>query len=63
MTAREMTEKARAGLSALRKAVNTELKRKAKLGQYAIVSRNGKPARVKASTLIKGAKPKKGVNA
>ena len=36
----------------LQKAVRNELKKKAKLGQYAIIARNGKPVRVKASELI-----------
>jgi hypothetical protein len=38
--------------ASLRKAVRNELKKKAKLGQYAIIARNGKPVRVKASELI-----------
>lgn len=37
----------------LQKAVRKELQKKAKLGQYAIVDRDGKPVRVKASELIK----------
>lgn len=37
----------------LQKAVRNELVRKAKLGYYAIVERDGKPVRVKASELIK----------
>ena len=53
MTDKEMTKKSNAGLAILRKAVKEELIRKAKLGQYAIVSINGKTVRVKASTLIK----------
>ena len=37
----------------LKKAVRKELEKKAKLGQDAIVARDGKPVRVKASELIK----------
>ena len=37
----------------LRKAVWNELRKKAKLGQYAVIDRDGKPVRVKASELIK----------
>lgn len=37
----------------LRRAVREELERKSKLGQYAIVARNGKACRVKASELLK----------
>ena len=37
----------------LKKAVRKELRKKAKLGQYAIIDRDGKPVRVKASELIK----------
>jgi len=53
MTTKEMTQKANAGLSVLRKAVKEELTRKAKLGQYAIVKRDGRAMRIKASVLIK----------
>ncbi len=37
----------------LKKAVRKELQKKAKLGQYAVIDRDGKPIRVKASELIK----------
>jgi len=37
----------------LKKAVRNELEKKAKLGQYAVIDRDGKPVRVKASELIK----------
>ena len=37
----------------LKKAVRKELQKKAKLGQYAVIDRDGKPVRVKASELIK----------
>ncbi|MCF7957140.1 MAG: hypothetical protein K9M57_01690 [Phycisphaerae bacterium] len=37
----------------LKKAVHNEIRKKAMLGQYAIIDRNGRPARVKASELVK----------
>lgn len=37
----------------LQKAVHEELLKKSKLGQYAIVERNGKPCRILASEIIK----------
>ena len=37
----------------LKKAVRKELEKKALLGQYAVIDRDGKPVRVKASELIK----------
>ncbi len=40
----------------LKKAVRKELEKKAMLGQYAIIDRDGKPVRVKASELIKDSK-------
>lgn len=59
MMDKELAVKARVGLSALRKAIREEMTRKAKLGQYAIVSRNGKAVRVLASELIKSSGRKK----
>ncbi len=41
----------------LKKAVRKELQKKAKLGQYAVIDRDGKPVRVKASELIKDNEP------
>ncbi len=43
----KLTEKA------LKVAVHEELLKKSKLGQYAIVERNGKPCRILASEIIK----------
>ena len=37
----------------LKKAVRKELQKKARLGQYAVIDRDGKPVRAKASELIK----------
>ncbi|HUV65127.1 MAG TPA: hypothetical protein VMW24_14615 [Sedimentisphaerales bacterium] len=42
----------------LRKAVREELQRKALLGQYVIISRNGKACRVSAKQALKMAKSK-----
>lgn len=42
----------------LRKAVQEELRRKALLGQYVIISRNGKACRVSAKEALKMAKAK-----
>lgn len=42
----------------LRKAVREELERKALLGQYVIINRNGKACRVSAKQALKMAKSK-----
>ena len=42
----------------LRKAVREELQRKALLGQYVIIERNGKPCRISAKQALKIAKTK-----
>jgi hypothetical protein len=42
----------------LRKAVREELKRKALLGQYVIINRNGKTCRVSAKQALKIARAK-----
>ena len=42
----------------LRKAVQEEFQRKALLGQYVIITRNGKPCRVSAKQALKIAKAK-----
>jgi len=42
----------------LQKAVREELQRKALLGQYVIINRNGKPCRVSAKQALKIAKAK-----
>jgi hypothetical protein len=45
-------------LRCLRKAVREELKKKALLGQYVIINRNGKTCRVSAKEALKIAKAK-----
>jgi hypothetical protein len=42
----------------LRKAVREELQKKALLGQYVIIERNGKPCRISAKQALKIAKSK-----
>lgn len=42
----------------LRKAVREEYQRKALLGQYVIINRNGKPCRIPAKQALKMAKAK-----
>lgn len=42
----------------LEEAVHEELKRKALLGQYVVIERNGKPCRIPAKEALKIAKPK-----
>ena len=42
----------------LRKAVQEEYRRKALLGQYVIIERNGKPCRISAKGALKMAKSK-----
>lgn len=42
----------------LQKAVREELQKKALLGQYVIINRNGKPCRVSAKEALKMAKAK-----
>ena len=42
----------------LRKAVREELRKKALLGQYVIINRNGKPYRVSAKQVLKMTKAK-----
>ena len=46
------------GLRCLRQAVREELQRKALLGQYVIINRNGKASRVSAKQALKIAKAK-----
>lgn len=45
-------EQAKKAEQALREAVHEELKRKSKLGQYAVIYKDGRPLRVPASELI-----------
>lgn len=42
----------------LQKAVREELRKKALLGQYVIINRNGKPCRISAKEALKIAKAK-----
>jgi hypothetical protein len=53
-----MSKMARDGLICLRKAVQEELRRKALLGQYVIIARNGKACRVSAKEALKIARAK-----
>jgi hypothetical protein len=48
-----MSKMAREGLRCLRKAVREELQRKALLGQYVIINRNGKACRILAKQALK----------
>ncbi len=52
MTDEKIDKVALQAQTSLRKAVHKELQKKAKLGQYAIIDRNGKPVRVKASEIV-----------
>ena len=58
MVSKETHKMAMDGLRCLRKAVREELKRKALLGQYVIINRNGKACRVSAKQALKIAKSK-----
>jgi glucose-6-phosphate 1-dehydrogenase len=58
MTTKQTRKMATEALKCLRKAVQEELKRKALLGQYVIISRNGKACRVSAKKALKMAKAK-----
>ena len=52
MTTKETRKIAIAGERCLQKAVREEIKRKALLGQYVIINRNGKPCRIPAKKLL-----------
>jgi hypothetical protein len=56
MTTKETHRMAKQAENCLRKAVREELRRKALLGQYVIISRNGKACRVPARQALKTAK-------
>ena len=58
MTTKETSKMAKQAESCLRKAVREELKRKALLGQYVIINRNGKACRVSAKEALKIARAK-----
>lgn len=53
MTTKETHSMAIKGLECLKKAVREELRKKALLGQYAIINRNGKACRVPAEEALK----------
>lgn len=53
MTTEETHKMALAALDCLREAVREELRKKALLGQYAIINRDGKPCRVPAGEALK----------
>jgi hypothetical protein len=56
MVTKETHRMAMLGLKCLRKAVREELQKKALLGQYVIINRNGKACRVSAKQALKIAK-------
>jgi hypothetical protein len=58
VTTKQTSKMATDALRCLRKAVREELQRKALLGQYVIIERNGKACRVSAKQALKIAKSK-----
>lgn len=48
-----ISETAQRGVSALHRTVRKEVERKSQLGQYVIVSRNGKTVRILASNTLR----------
>jgi len=58
MNTKQMSKMAVVAGRCLTKAVREELKRKALLGQYVIISRNGKACRVSAQQALKIARSK-----
>jgi len=56
MTTKETDKIATDALKCLKKAVREEFQRKAALGQYVIINRNGKACRVSAKQALKMAK-------
>jgi len=58
MVTKETHRMAMEGLRCLRKAVREELQKKALLGQYVIINRNGKACRVSAKQALKIARSK-----
>ena len=53
MSTVEISERTRIAGECLKRAVRKELDKKAKLGQYAIINRDGKPCRVPAKEALK----------
>ncbi len=58
MVTKEIHDMSLAGLECLKQAVQEEYRKKALLGQYVIISRNGKPWRVPAKQALKMADKK-----
>jgi hypothetical protein len=58
MKTKQMSKMAMQAGRCLQKAVQEELKKKALLGQYVIINRNGKACRVSAKEALKMAKAK-----
>jgi hypothetical protein len=58
VTSKKTSKMATDALRCLRKAVREELQRKALLGQYVIINRNGKACRVSAKRALKMTKSK-----
>ncbi len=58
MITKETLKMAKQAENCLRKAVREELQKKALLGQYVIISRNGKACRVSAQQALKIARSK-----
>lgn len=58
MTTKRISKMAMVAGRCLQKAVREELQRKALLGQYVIINRNGKACRVSAKQALKIAKAK-----
>ena len=54
MNKKQLSKIAKDGLKCLRKAVQEEVKKKALLGQYVIINRNGKPCRILAKQAMEG---------
>jgi hypothetical protein len=53
MISKETSKMAKIAHKCLTKAVREEFERKAKLGQYVIINRNGKACKVSAKTALK----------
>jgi hypothetical protein len=58
MTTKRPSKMAREACDCLRKAVREEVQRKALLGQYVIINRNGKACRISAKEALKLTKAK-----
>jgi hypothetical protein len=58
MATKQMSKMAMVALKCLRKAVREELRKKALLGQYVIINRNGRACRVLAKDALRIARAK-----